>query len=733
MAKKKRKPDKNKQRIRQTRTEAGISRNSYDELVRQKFKQSIRNLKSRNLPEPEVYDGLDFDSNRQKRRVQAISRMLDTVKERIKEICPDVPGHFSIEEEWAEINSFPIPAYDFEERFTYSVVGAVIWMLDQIKEADRMDELLYLIKPVDDKVIFNVPPIWDPCHSNDVIYSMVDAVLGRNDPEDRSGFWPGEIRRPYMNQEVTSGTVDPNWVNRASFNAILDLIPSEAVNKAVENYTNGYWDFLTRYFRSRNVLVKQSIELKSEMDAFGEKVDSIVKNLSAANSGKLSIQSNPNIRPINAASLPFANPISHRNESVSLSPALITVTRLDSESDQLGKREEMLAQKVEALWQRCGFLNQWPVDRIRQKFGVEIADIWKDTDIGDPYEMCFALMYLVDSGSDLPWCYFAGVNFHTAYSSLLPWPRTRFNILADGIWNYFDEETGDIRSGPAETVLPKRIRVPDLEDWYKLQYQDSSDEDDLYNLGQIIYEATGCLMPRKLDRYHPALGILDRYGISGKRALHPLLYCMTLLGEGKHQTKPYFSSIDFIPEDPDQDADSEQATDENLLAEIASLKTEIKKLKQISYDASRELRDEKTRYETLAQKAANDAQELHDLRELVFNQQANQYDEQGAATDIAFPYRTERRIVVFGGHDSWSREMKPKFPDVRFIDRDMLPNPDLIRHADVVWIQTNALAHKYFYRIIEEVRKHNILLRYFSYSGVAKCAEQIVKEDRKHS
>lgn len=198
MAKKKRKPDKNKQRIRQTRTEAGISRNSYDELVRQKFKQSIRNLKSRNLPEPEVYDGLDFDSNRQKRRVQAISRMLDTVKERIKEICPDVPGHFSIEEEWAEINSFPIPAYDFEERFTYSVVGAVIWMLDQIKEADRMDELLYLIKPVDDKVIFNVPPIWDPCHSNDVIYSMVDAVLGRNDPEDRSGFWPGEIRRPYM-------------------------------------------------------------------------------------------------------------------------------------------------------------------------------------------------------------------------------------------------------------------------------------------------------------------------------------------------------------------------------------------------------------------------------------------------------------------------------------------------------------------------------------------------------
>ena len=731
MAKKKRKPEKNKQRTNQTHSESRKNLNSYENLIRQQFKISIRNVKARNLPEPEVYDGLDFDSDRQKRRIQAISRMLDCVKERVKGICDDVPGHFSIEEEWAEINSFPMPAYDFEERFTYSVVAAVIWMLDRIKESNNIDELLFLIKPVDDRVLFDVPPIWDPCHSNDVIYSMVDTVYGRNDPEDRRCFWPGEIRRPYMNPEVTSGTVDPQWQNRANFNAILDLIPREAIEKAVDNYTARYWDFFIRYFRSRYILVEQDIKLKEDMDSFGSRVEAMVQTLSASNNRKLMAQNAPNVHPIPAASMPFADPVFQRQEPGGLSPALISVSQLDSESNRLGKREEALAKKIEELWQRCGFFNQWPEERMRQTFGAEIAEIWKDFDAGDPYEMCFALMYLVDSGSDLPWCYFAGVNFHTAYTALLPWPRTRFNILSDGIWQHYDE-SGDIQNGPAETALPKKIRIPELEDWYKLQYQDSADDDDLYNLGQIIYEATGCLMPRKLDRYQPALKTLDRYGITGKRSLHPLYYCMTLLGEGKHQTKPYFSTMEYIPDETLEETGIQDASAEAMQAEIASLKSEIKRLKQLSYDSSREVRDEKARYEALAQKAANDAQELHDLRELVFNQHTEQYEEDYASTEISFPYYTDKRIVVFGGHDSWAREMKPKFPDIRFIDRDMLPNPDLIRRADVVWIQTNALAHKYFYRIIEEVRKNNISLRYFSYAGVSKCAEQLAREDMKN-
>lgn len=48
---------------------------------------------------------------------------------------------------------------------------------------------------------------------------------------------------------------------------------------------------------------------------------------------------------------------------------------------------------------------------------------------------------------------------------------------------------------------------------------------------------TGCIMPRNLERYQPALMRLDEYGLRGKRNLLPLMYCMSLLGEASHQSR----------------------------------------------------------------------------------------------------------------------------------------------------------------------------------------------------
>ena len=265
-----------------------------------------------------------------------------------------------------------------------------------------------------------------------------------------------------------------------------------------------------------------------------------------------------------------------------------------------------------------------------------------------------------------------------------------------------------------------------------MQFEDrmSEDADDTekFNLAHVMYELTGCIMPRKLDRYIPSLKIMDRYGIRGKKAL-PMLYCASILGEVRHRSS--LSLLDRLLESlKDESLDeADEETLESMKAQNRALQEEVRRLKEAAYEAGREVQEANTRYESLAQKAANDAQELHDLRELIFNQQNAIYDTPDLKTDVVFPYRTARKIVVFGGHDSWVREMKPKFPDIRFIDRDMMPNPDLIRHADTIWIQTNALAHKHFYIIIDEVRKYGIQLRYFTYSGVVKCAEQIVNDD----
>lgn len=68
---------------------------------------------------------------------------------------------------------------------------------------------------------------------------------------------------------------------------------------------------------------------------------------------------------------------------------------------------------------------------------------------------------------------------------------------------------------------------------------------------------------------------------------------------------------------------------------------------------------------------------------------------------------------------------------VRFVGRDMLPNQELIRNADVVWIQGNSLSHASYYKIIQTVRKSGVPIRYFGYAGAEKCAEQLARYDMK--
>lgn len=62
-----------------------------------------------------------------------------------------------------------------------------------------------------------------------------------------------------------------------------------------------------------------------------------------------------------------------------------------------------------------------------------------------------------------------------------------------------------------------------------------------------------------------------------------------------------------------------------------------------------------------------------------------------------------------------------------------LPNADTIRNADAVWIQTNALSHSYFYKIINTAREYKIPVRYFGYASARKCAEEIVEYEKERN
>ena len=68
--------------------------------------------------------------------------------------------------------------------------------------------------------------------------------------------------------------------------------------------------------------------------------------------------------------------------------------------------------------------------------------------------------------------------------------------------------------------------------------------------------------------------------------------------------------------------------------------------------------------------------------------------------------------------------------DIRYIDKDQaIIDRNLIRNADAVWIQTNAISHRQYYATIDEVRKAGIKVRYFAFASAKKCAEQVATEE----
>ena len=736
MAKKKRKQNKQSSTAKAVPT-ASSGGNRYMEVcAKSAYQERARLIKCDETLTGDLREGLDYDPVRRRRRIQATLATMEEVNSRVQSICPDVPDIYYTEEEWIEINAFPSPAYDFEERYTFSALGCAIWILDQIRDTNKIKELEALLPLAERLDEIKYPPVWDPCHSHEVIYNMVNTILHRNDPDEseNKGLSQKErVQRYYMTSAVAERKVSPLWQNRMTFDAILALIPAEAIDKAEKLYQEKYWDFVTRYFMTRRVICDEDVKLKAEIDDFENRSRSIFAELQqaqtvAANhlgpSRIMAVQS-----PMRSLSELPTIPVVKEYQQVMQKAQLI-----EMESAGLQLREQQLNDKFDAFGKEMWVLTSKPYSYLESKYGKEIADIWQGFDIGDPYAMCFAFMSLLDKGSDLPWCYCAGVNLHACYAAELPWPRMKFNHYNDGIWYHSDSSTEGFAFGPDETTFPKKIRIPEMDDWYKLQFEDkmAEDSDDVekFNLAQVVYEVTGCIMPRRMDRYIPALKTLDRYGIRGKKAL-PLLYCMSIFGEARHRSQLLLLDrlLESLQTDSESEAPAEESSEE-LNAQIRSLQEEVKRLKQVAYEAGREARDEKARNEALTQKAALDAQELHDLRELVFNQQANESGEEVPAKGIQFPHRTSSRIVAFGGHDSWAKEIKPKLPDVRFINREMVPNADLIRRADVIWIQANALSHGFYYKIIDEARKYDIPVRYFSHASATKCAEQIVADEK---
>ena len=696
--------------------------------VRQFFKGHIRDIKSNEGLDKKLYDGLDFDPVRRKRRTQAIIGTLPKVQTLLSGAVREYPELFTLENDWIDINTLPMTGYDIQEPHTCTAFAASIWILDQLERTGEIRSLDFLLGLAPEYKPPLTKSVWDICHNPLLIEGMLKAIYLRNGDRPNQVRSADGICRLYMTERLAEGPADREGIKCTAYDEVLSHIPRQAIADAVSHYERVYWDWVKRYFLSRSILAQSEMRCLEEMrDLQKEAGDFVAVTEPVLQPALCRIESNLSAVPDFSRSFKqLPGPVTK------IAPS--TPTRsVDLRKTALAKSRAKASEMIDKLWYFAGHIPKWTYERTKKQFGTEIADIWKDFDSGDPYEMAFAFLYLLDSGSDLSWCYFPGVNLYLASAAKLPRTRLRFNPLNDGIYYHYDPMEGEIKYGPSTGASAEGIRSSALEDWYELRYTNpEEDHTERYNLAQIVYTITGCIMPRKLDRFLPALKTLDHYGIADEQSLQTLLYCMTLLGESRHPSDGPYSKTDEIETDDANCEDQQAITIDALQRQITSLKDELSRQKKLAYESSREAREIRLRCETMAQLAANDRQELYDLRELVFRQQEGSYDDVEPSKDVSFPYSSASRIVVFGGHESWAREIRQKLPTVRFVDRTAAPNANMIRNADIIWIQTNALSHPRFYKIVDKAKKYSVPIRYFSFASPIKCAEQLVREDRKN-
>lgn len=88
------------------------------------------------------------------------------------------------------------------------------------------------------------------------------------------------------------------------------------------------------------------------------------------------------------------------------------------------------------------------------------------------------------------------------------------------------------------------------------------------------------------------------------------------------------------------------------------------------------------------------------------------------------PEITIEKICIFGGHPSWIKFVKWRLINARFFADGDLHSLDIIRNADEIWIQSNAISHSFYGKILDVARLYRIPVRYFSFGGTGKCLEQ---------
>lgn len=354
---------------------------------------------------------------------------------------------------------------------------------------------------------------------------------------------------------------------------------------------------------------------------------------------------------------------------------------------------------------------------LRNKRAIELLSGFR---VQDPFEIFAAYLLLESEGDYLCRMGMLTATVLTTAGFLLPWTR---------------EYNRSIGVNQFEFALSRFIPVysfkPCGEGFASLSKGAKLTEEQLFCL------STGYVLPRGRTVSRDLIAWLEKQGVPHGRARELACIAMTLAccEERKHReegTALVETAAEESDAEPEEDPKEPEAESVELLRDrIAGMNRMMKTMRIALHEAETKVKTAQDRLQEAEKRTEKDRMELANLRESLFSLMSGNEGEHSPETedDIVFPYTLTLRTLAFGGVDAWRNGMQSLVRGARFYDRDTLRNPNMLKQADVVWLQTNAMPHSLFYHILDIARRENLTVRYFSSSSARNCAEQMVREE----
>lgn len=578
--------------------------------------------------------------------------------------------------------------YNEIDKNHYITTAAVIWILDQISLQNEIETLYEIIYEyigtgscVSDESYY--PYVFHPMYDSYFIIMLTKLISHRDDDLVADGGIHGSLlneRIPGYKKKAESSPV------RVAFDKIINLIDNDAVTEIIKKYKEKVWEFYRITFEITGIIINKRNELVAERN----KIDEQIRQCSF---GK--------------KTLPF-------NEAPSES------------FDDLLERKRSIENEIWDLEDKISFTGmslannrEETADSLRELIPIELRKKLKRFSVDDPFESSFALLYLLDTDSDIPWLYYGSISVAYTAVDQLPFEAKELNA-------------------------PNKDKLPDEMSklLYSHQYQGNrcgdmidSDGEPVYrtkdtNLSQILYQNGNLVFPRIAD----ATGIERFIALASPSSNEEANALKLLIGGLSAVGFRGIGLMEWIHQHSDEEDEDEETISEEDYLEIQKenkrLKRIISELRSQLYSSDSKMRKLERENKELTDEKESYRQELSELRNLVFVRMDNDYSEEITEENLAFPFHVKRKAVVFGGHISWRNSIKQLLPDVVFVPAEKLPDEQMIRHADVVWLQTNCLSHASYYKIINIIRATKKELKIFMYSSSKKCAVELAEYEK---